>query len=156
MSSTTDNVRPSRLPNAWRIDSLTIAGIILGLCDLLFCAGVLAIGQFWIKLDIDRLRTLTLVTLTFSGQAIFYVVRERRRIWSSRPSLIVVLSSVADLLIVPGLAIGGILMAPLSPLVVAAILSAAIVLALVLDQVKVAIFTHLRCVSGRTGGTCFG
>jgi len=146
MSSTTDNVRPSRLPNAWRIDSLTIAGIILGLCDLVFCASVLAIGQFWMRLDIDRLRTLTLVTLTFSGQAIFYVVRERRRIWSSRPSRIVILSSIADVLIIPGLAIGGILMAPLSPTIVVAILAASVALALGLDQVKVALFTHLRMV----------
>ncbi len=146
MSSTTDNVRPSRLPNAWRIDNLTVVGIILGLCDLIFCASVLAIGKFWIGLDINALRTLTLVTLTFSGQAIFYVVRERRRIWSSRPSRVVILSSIADMLIIPSLAIGGILMAPLSPTIVAAVLAASVVLALALDLVKVAIFRHLKMV----------
>ena len=97
MSPTTDNVRPSRLPNAWRIDSLTIAGIILGICDLGFCTGVLAFGKFQLGLDLETLRTLTLVTLTFSGQAIFYVVRERRRLWSSKPSLVVILCSIADL-----------------------------------------------------------
>jgi len=37
MSSTTDNVRPSRMPNSWRIDSLTIVGVVLGLFDLAFC-----------------------------------------------------------------------------------------------------------------------
>jgi len=40
------------------------------------------------------LRTMTLVTLAFNGQAVFYVVRERKRLWSSRPSAIVMLSSV--------------------------------------------------------------
>jgi H+-transporting ATPase len=36
MSSTTDNVHPSPMPNAWRIENLTIAGILLGICDLIF------------------------------------------------------------------------------------------------------------------------
>jgi H+-transporting ATPase len=72
MSSTTDNVRPSARPNAWRIDSLTIASVIIGICDLAFCVGVLAVGKFQLGFDIGRLRTLTLVTLLFSGQAIFY------------------------------------------------------------------------------------
>src|SRR5580693_8947861 len=46
MSLTTDNVRPSSLPNRWRIDSLTIAGIFMGIAELLFCVGVLAFGHF--------------------------------------------------------------------------------------------------------------
>ena len=40
MSSTTDNVRPSSMPNSWRIDTLTIVGIALGLFDLAFCVGI--------------------------------------------------------------------------------------------------------------------
>ena len=34
MSLTTDNVRPSPAPNAWRIGSLTIAGIVMGIAEL--------------------------------------------------------------------------------------------------------------------------
>ena len=37
MSLTTDNVSPSPLPNTWRIGSLTIAGVFMGLCELVFC-----------------------------------------------------------------------------------------------------------------------
>jgi H+-transporting ATPase len=146
MSSTTDNVEPSPQPNVWRIGSLTIAGVILGLCDLAFCVGVLAIGKYRLGLGIEALQTLTLVTLTFSGQAIFYVVRERRRIWSSRPSTIVILCSIADLTIIPTLAIRGILMTPLAPSIVAAIFASGIVLAFILDAVKVAIFNRLKMV----------
>lgn len=146
MSSTTDNVEPSPQPNAWQIGSLTIAGVILGLCDLAFCAGVLAIGEYRLGLGVEALQTLTLVTLVFSGQAIFYVVRERRRIWSSRPSSVVILSSIADLAIIPTLAIRGILMAPLAPSIVAGVFASAIVLAFVLDVVKVSIFSRLRMV----------
>jgi H+-transporting ATPase len=146
MSATTDNVEPSPLPNTWRIGSLTIAGVILGTCDLAFCVGVLAFGKYRLGFSVETLQTLTLVTLVFSGQAIFYVVRERRRIWSSRPSRTVILSSVADVLIIPSLAIRGVLMAPLPVSVVAGIFVAAIALAFVLDTVKAAVFSRLKMV----------
>jgi H+-transporting ATPase len=142
MSSTTDNVRPSPLPNSWRIDSLTIVGIVIGLFDLAFCAGILTFAALHMRLDIDTLRTLTLVTLACNGQAVFYVVRERKRLWSSRPSLLVMLSSLFDLAIIGTLAMGGVLMAPLEPSIVAGIFAAAIVLALVMDQVKVWLFRY--------------
>jgi H+-transporting ATPase len=43
-SLATDNVRPSPMPNAWRIGSLTTAGVTMGVCQLAFCTGVLAAG----------------------------------------------------------------------------------------------------------------
>ena len=144
MSSTTDNVRPSSSPNSWRIDTLTIVGIALGLFDLFFCVGLLSFGSLVMHLDIDTLRTMTLVMLAFNGQAVFYVVRERRRLWSSRPSMLVIVSSVLDASIIGTLALGGVLMAPLAPSIVAGILAAAIVLALMMDQVKILLFAHLK------------
>src|SRR5579863_1979017 len=41
MSLTTDNVRPSPTPNAWRIGELTIAGVFMGASELVFCIAVL-------------------------------------------------------------------------------------------------------------------
>jgi H+-transporting ATPase len=143
MSSTTDNVRPSAKPNAWKIGSLTSAGVVMGLFDLAFCVAVLLFGKSYLQLGIDALRTLTLVNLVFNGQALYYVVRERRRIWSSRPSAIVVACSIADLLIVPTLALTGTLMAPLSFRIVAGVFAVAVVFAFVLDAVKAVIFRVL-------------
>ncbi|HZR87372.1 MAG TPA: HAD-IC family P-type ATPase [Bradyrhizobium sp.] len=143
MSSTTDNVRPSAKPNSWKVGNLTLAGVTLGSFDLAFCICVLLLGKNVLHLDLDTLRTLTMVNLVFNGQAIYYVVRERRRIWSSRPSRIVLLCSLADLLLVPGLAVFGILMAPLSPWIVASLFAGAVVFALLLDEVKVRLFRVL-------------
>ncbi len=140
LSSTTDNVRPSEKPNTWRIGRLTVAGILLGLFDLAFCIGVLLVGKNYLQLDLEALRTLTLVNLVISGQAIYYVVRERRRIWSSRPSTIVLVCSLADLLFVPTLACMGVLMAPLAPSVILGVFAAAVVFAFVLDEVKARVF----------------
>jgi H+-transporting ATPase len=54
MSATTDYVEPSPLPKAWRIGNLTIAGVVLGLCDLSCCAGVLAVGRYRLGLPWRR------------------------------------------------------------------------------------------------------
>jgi H+-transporting ATPase len=143
MSSTTDNVRPSDKPNAWRIDHLTIAGCVLALCNLIFCVSILAVGRYELHLDPEPLRTLTVIISVFSGQATFYTVRERRRLWSSRPSRWIVVSSIADVLIFVTLASRGILMNALPIAVVAATGAAAVAFALVLDAVKVSLFRRL-------------
>ena len=122
---------------------MSIAGIILGCCDLDFCIISLAVWRFALGLDSATLRTLTVVTLIFSGQAIFYVSRERRHLWSSRPGVWLIASSILDLTLFSTLATRGILMAPLSAATVACSFCAALVLALCLDTVKVALFRRL-------------
>ena len=144
MSLTTDNVRPSPLPNTWQIGNLTMAGAIMGLCLLAFCTAVLAFGKFKMGLGTEALRTLAVVVLVFGSQAALYAIRERRRLWHSRPSLWVLVSSVGDVLIISTLATLGIFMAPLSILVVASTLAAAITFAFVLDFVKAPLFSRLR------------
>jgi H+-transporting ATPase len=143
LSSATDNVRASSLPNVWRIGNLTIAGIILGFCDLVFCIASLAAGHFVLGLDSDTLRTLTVITLVYSGQAVFYVSRERRHLWSSRPGSWLIASSLLDITLFSTLAIQGILMTPLPATIVACVFGAAIVLGFCLDTVKVMLFRRL-------------
>ena len=118
MSLTTDNVRPSPQPNAWRIGKLTIAGGVMGGCLLLFCIAVLAVGKFRMGFGIETLRTLAMIALVFGSEATLYSIRERRRLWSSRPSLWVVVSTVCDILIISTLVTRGIAMSPLSIFVV--------------------------------------
>ncbi len=144
MSLTTDNVRPSPMPNAWQIGNLTIAGVIMGVGELIFCVSVLAFGAYRMGFDIDTLRTLAFVVIVFGNQATTYTNRERRHLWSSRPSSWLIVSSIADLLIASTLAIGGFAMTPLPALVVGGTLVAAVAFAFVLDMVKVPVFTRLR------------
>jgi len=144
MSLTTDNVRPSPTPNAWRIGSLTIAGVFMGISALVFCTAVLAIGKFRLGLGIEALRTLAFVVIVFANQATTYTNRERRRIWSSRPSRWLIASSVVDLLIASTLATWGIAMNPLPVLTVAETLLAAVVFAFLVDFAKVPVFNRLK------------
>jgi H+-transporting ATPase len=143
LSSATDNVQVSSVPNIWQIGNLTIAGIILGFCDLVFCIASLAVGRFALGLGNETLRTLTVVTLVYSGQAIFYVSRERRHLWSSRPGSWLIASSILDITLFSTLATQGILMAPLQATIVACVFGAAVALAICLDTVKVMLFRRL-------------
>ena len=143
MSLTTDNVRPSPMPNAWRIGNLTVAGVVMGLGELVFCTAVLALGAYRLGLGIGALQTLAFIVIVFGNQATTYTNRERRHLWSSRPSYWLVASSVADILIASTLAIGGFAMTPLPAWLIAATLAAAAVFAVVLDLVKVPVFRRL-------------
>jgi H+-transporting ATPase len=143
MSLTTDNVRPSPLPNAWRIGALTIAGVFMGICELVFCTAVLAIAHFRLGYGIDSLRTVAFVVVVFGNQATTYTNRERRRLGSTRPSKWLVGSSVIDLAIASTLAACGIAMTPLPILLVGCTLVAAAVFAFALDFAKAPVFKRL-------------
>jgi H+-transporting ATPase len=144
MSLTTDNVRPSPMPNAWRIGELTIAGVFTGISELVFCTAVLAIAKFRLGFGMETLRTLAFVVIVFGNQATTYTNRGCRRIWSSRPSLWLIGSSVVDLLIATTLATCGIAMAPLPIFAVGGTLVTAAVFAFILDFAKVPVFTRLK------------
>jgi H+-transporting ATPase len=144
MSLTTDKVRPSKMPNSWQIGRITSAGVILGFCFLAFSTAILAVGNFQLHLGIEALRTLSVVGIVFGSQVTTYVIRGRQHLWGLRPSLMLVLSSVADVLIISTLAILGIAMAPLPPAIVAYEFAAAVAFGLLLDVVKIPVFTRLR------------
>ena len=146
MSLTTDNVRPSPMPNSWNIGRLTIAGVVMGVCLLSFCCGALAIGKFHMGLAIGPLRTLAFTSLVFGSQAVIYAIRQRRHLWGSRPSIWMVASSATDILIAATLALRGIAMTPLPLLTVVETLAAAAAFAVVLDLVKLPLFARLEIV----------
>jgi H+-transporting ATPase len=86
--------------------------------------------------SLSETQTLVFLMLVFSGQTTVYVVRERGRFWSSLPGRTLLVASLCDLLVVSGLATLGILMAPVSPLLIGLTFALALVFMLLLDQVK--------------------
>jgi H+-transporting ATPase len=144
MSLTTDRVRPSKMPNSWDIGRITCAGVILGICFLAFSTAILAVGKFQLHLGIKALQTLSVVGIVYGSQVTTYVIRGRQHLWRLRPSLLLVLSSVADVLIITTLAVLGIAMAPLPIAVVACEFAAAIAFGVVLDVVKIPVLARLR------------
>jgi H+-transporting ATPase len=96
-----------------------------------------------LHLGIDALRTLSVVGIVFGSQATTYVIRGRQHLWGLRPSLILVLSSVADVLIIAALAGLGIAMARLPVAIIAGEFAAAIAFGVFLDLVKIPVFARL-------------
>lgn len=86
MSLTTDRASPARSPSVWRMGSITRAAI--GVCKLAFSTSVLAFGKFRLGLDTTELQTPAFAALVFGNQAVLYVLRERRSMWSSKPGLV--------------------------------------------------------------------
>ncbi|HYA47777.1 MAG TPA: plasma-membrane proton-efflux P-type ATPase [Burkholderiales bacterium] len=136
MSLTADRASPAPSPSQWRMRNITAAAVVLGVCKLGFSTAVLAFGKYRLGLGAGQLQTLAFVTIIFGAQALMYVVRERRRLWSSRPGAWVFVSSAADIGIVVALALSGTLMEPLPWRVLAGVFVAAAGFAVILDQVK--------------------
>jgi H+-transporting ATPase len=144
MSLTTDRASPSASPSRWRMRNITGAAIALGACKLVFSAAMLVFGVFALKPGPGAMQTFAFVTLVFGAQAVLYVVRERRSMWSSRPSPWVLTASAIDIGIVSILALSGTLMAPLSWRVVAGALGAAAVFAVILDRIKLPVTARFK------------
>ena len=144
MSLTTDRVRPSKMPNSWQIGRITGAGVILGICFLAFSTALLAVGKFELHLGIEALQTLSAVGIVFGSQATIYVIRGRQHLWGLRPSVWLVFSSLADVLIISTLAAFGIAMAPLPIAIIAGEFAAAITFGVVMDLAKIPVLARLR------------
>ena len=78
-----------------------------------------------------------------AGQATIYAIRSRRHLWGLRPTKWLVLSSMADILIISILAVRGVAMAPLPLSVIACEFAGALVFGLVLDSIKIPVFARL-------------
>src|SRR5580692_534530 len=72
MALTTDNVTPSPKPSVWRVRALTLAGLFMGLSELVLCVAALLVGKFHMGFGIDTLRTLAFVVIVFGNQATTY------------------------------------------------------------------------------------
>jgi len=147
MALTTDNVKPSMAPSVWRVGDLTLAGVFMGLCELVLCVVVLVVGKFELGFEIGALRTLAFVVIVFGNQATTYTNRARQHLWSTPPSRWLVLSSAVDLLLASTLANRGLAMAPLPWVVIAATFAATVAFAFLVDFVKVPAFRRLN-ISG--------
>ncbi len=144
MALTTDNVRPSKTPDAWRVGNLTLAGVVMGVSELAFCTATLAFGKFHLGLGMGALRTLAFLALVFGNQATTYANRTRQNLWTIRPSALLLASSAIDLLIASVLAHQGIAMAPVPFALMGEALMGAVAFALVVDGIKVPVFKRLR------------
>lgn len=140
MALTTDHVRPSPRPDRWRVWPMVASGLVLSLAWVAFSFAIYAIGRYGLMLNAAQLQTLIFLMLVGVAQANVYLIRERRFFWCSRPSQWMLLATVFDLVVVSFLAVNGILMAALSPVIILQLFAVTILFTIVLDFVKVGVF----------------
>jgi H+-transporting ATPase len=151
MSLATDRVSFSPQPDRWNIRSLVFSALVVATAWLVFSFGTFLVGRNVLNLDLAKLQTLIFLMLVFSGQANVYLVRERRHLWSSRPSRWLMLGTTFDVILVSLLATQGILMVGIRPALVGGILLATVLYTLGLDVVKTAAWTRLSKLSPAPG-----
>ena len=144
MARAADRARPSHYPNAWRVRNLMLAAVPLGAFRLLYLVAILSLSWYALGLSADQMQTMTFVMLGFAGQGNVYVLRERGRLWHSRPAPIMVLASACDLILMGGLAAVGVVMSALPVAVIALLAAATVVFTLAMDSIKLAVFARLR------------
>jgi len=144
MARAADRARPSPYPNAWRVRNLMLAAVPLGAFRLLYLVAILSLSWYALGLSADQMQTMTFVMLGFAGQGNVYVLRERGRLWHSRPAPIMVLASACDLILMGGLAAAGVVMSALPVAVIALLAAATVVFTLAMDSIKLAVFARLR------------
>lgn len=144
MTISTDRVKPSQLPNRWNVESIVMGSIALAFPILALSFGIFLYARNVLQLPLANLQTLLFVMLVYSGQGTIYLVRERRHFWHSRPSKWMLIGTTVDILVVGLLATYGILMAPISLSLVVGLLGMIGVYLLLLDLIKVPIFSKLN------------
>jgi H+-transporting ATPase len=143
MSIASDRVAFSQRPERWQIPTLMLTAGILAAMVLVLSFTVFFVGRDVLHLPLPQLQTLIFVMLVFTGQSNVYLVRERRHLWHSRPGHWLVIASLLDIAVVSVFATRGILMTPIHPVLVLALLGVVVVFMLLMDFVKIRIFRYL-------------
>ena len=144
MARAADRARPSAYPNTWRVRNLSLAAVPLGSFRLLYLVAILGLGWYWLRLPPDQMQTLTFTMLVFAGQGNVYVLRERGRLWRSRPAPVMLLASFCDLFVVTAFAAGGIFMSPLPIWIIVSLAATTVLFSLAMDSIKLAVFARIR------------
>ncbi|EZQ11124.1 MULTISPECIES: plasma-membrane proton-efflux P-type ATPase [Acidianus] len=135
MSIATDNVRYSSKPERFSAKKIVLASGILSILILIESFFVLWIG-FILKLDIPEIHTFIFDMLVITGQLTVYMVRERRSMWSSRPSNFLLIASIIDIVFVLFISSLGILVYPIPIIDSLLVLAIAFGFTVIFDTVK--------------------
>ncbi|AWR96699.1 plasma-membrane proton-efflux P-type ATPase [Acidianus sulfidivorans JP7] len=135
MAIATDNVRYSQKPERLDASKIVKASLILAILILIESFFTLWLAIF-LKLNIHQIHTFIFDMLVFSGQFTVYMVRERRSMWSSRPSKFLLTSSIADIIFITTISSLGILVYPIPLQLVLTILAISFIFTVIFDHVK--------------------
>ncbi len=142
MSIATDRVSFSSRPDRWDVRKLMLTAGMLATLVLILSFSVFFLGRDHLHLPLRQLQTLVFLMLVFTGQGNVYLVRERNRFWHSCPSRWLILSSLADVVVVMLLAAKGILMSAIPLLLIVSLFLVVVIFLVLIDTVKIQVFRY--------------
>jgi H+-transporting ATPase len=135
MSIATDNVRYSQKPE--RLDAGKIVKASLILAFLVVAESFFSLWlALYLRMSINEIHTFIFDMLVFTGQFTVYMVRERRSMWSSRPSNFLLISSIFDIIFISTISVLGILVYPIPLQYVLLILGVSFGFTVIFDRIK--------------------
>ncbi|MFP3164669.1 MAG: plasma-membrane proton-efflux P-type ATPase [Acidianus sp.] len=135
MSIATDNVRYSQKPE--RLDAGKIVKASLILASLVVAESFFSLWlALYLRMSINEIHTFIFDMLVFTGQFTVYMVRERRSMWSSRPSNFLLISSIFDIIFISTISVLGILVYPIPLQYVLLILGVSFGFTVIFDRIK--------------------
>jgi len=135
MSIATDNVRYSQKPE--RLDAGKIVKASLILAFLVVAESFFSLWlALYLRMSINEIHTFIFDMLVFTGQFTVYMVRERRSMWSSRPSNFLLISSIFDIIFISTISVLGILVYPIPLQYVLLILGVSFGFTVIFDHIK--------------------
>lgn len=110
LSLTTDNVFYSKKPDKWDMKKIAVTSFLLSVFMLIYIFALLAVGKYYLKLDIQEIKTFAFVILVLSIPVSILSVRERGSMMKIIPSKALILSMVVAVIGSSLMAFYGILM----------------------------------------------
>ncbi len=109
ISLSTDNTRGSKKPEKWNVGSLFKYSVILGIVQTIEMFGLLYIAIIYLKLSSNTnvMNTFFFASIMYFGLFTPLILRERGPFWSSRPGKTLLLSIIADMILVALLSLFG-------------------------------------------------
>ncbi|ACV24401.1 plasma-membrane proton-efflux P-type ATPase [Methanocaldococcus fervens] len=140
-----DNVIEAKQPVKWELNKILPVSTALGLTGVCSSFLLLYIGDFYLNLSLDMIRTLIFLKLIVAGHSTLLVARSKDRLWKKPyPSLLMLLAVLTTDIIGTILAVYGILIEPIGWKLALFVWIYAIIWMFINDEVKILMFKKYR------------
>ncbi|MGC8661430.1 MAG: plasma-membrane proton-efflux P-type ATPase [Nitrososphaeria archaeon] len=141
LSISTDHVRWSKNPDRWDVNWLVKVSMVLGIAVVLesLVIAYFGVNYFGLLGNLSKLHTFGFDILLLSGMFTIFVVRERGHFWKSRPSNVLLVAIIADIILSSTISITGIPgLAPIPAIDVLSVIGFSVIFSLIVnDFIKV-------------------
>jgi H+-transporting ATPase len=137
MSIAYDRAEYSSTPDRWRMSSVMGMALFLGLIGTVESFGLLFFGLDYLHLSKEILQSFMYLKLSVAGHLIIFIARTKGHFWSYRPGNLLVGAVIGTQLIATLIAVYGFLIPPIGWRLAAIVWAYAIVVFLIIDQLKV-------------------